>query len=333
MKHTAVSTYSLLLAACAVALFAIFAMMPLRASALEVSTQTQQILPPGQNTCAPVQVSNFTPFVYNGSLNSFEFTVSDSSYVAVVGSVGNASIPLRYMTRLPADNGGVRIHVDVDNTSVAGSVPVTITLLSARTGSPVCAAVVSTNLGNSPSSSTGPSVPSYTPSKSTGSVSKPTPVAVTPAPVVPNNPVPGAGQGSQVTGTASKTPVVTGSLGNALKNLCVSEASAFRLWLILLVLYALVVGGLLWLEFPLSWNWAKTPERVATVILVLLVLLLGFWYISSACRAALWMPLLAFLIAILGLLAAFWNHPRVTQLLLTEETKTTVIVTPPPAKK
>jgi hypothetical protein len=52
-----------------------------------------------------------------------------------------------------------------------------------------------------------------------------------------------------------------------------------------------------------------------------LLLLLGFWYVSAACRAALWMPLVAFLIAILGLLAAFWNHPRVTQLLLTKDSK------------
>jgi hypothetical protein len=82
----------------------------------------------------------------------------------------------------------------------------------------------------------------------------------------------------------------------------------------------------------MSWAWAQTPERVATAILVLLVLLLGFWYLSADCRAALWMPLVAFLIAILGLLAAFWNHPKMTRLLLIEE-KTTTIITPPPAAK
>ena len=77
----------------------------------------------------------------------------------------------------------------------------------------------------------------------------------------------------------------------------------------------------MWAEFPMSLSWARTPERIATIILVLLLLLLGFWYFSVSCRAALWMPLVAFLIAVLGLLAAFWNHPRVTQLLLIQETK------------
>ena len=108
---------------------------------------------------------------------------------------------------------------------------------------------------------------------------------------------------------------------STLNNLCASEASAYRLWLILLVLFALVVGAALWAEFPMSVPWARTPERIATLILILLLVLLGFWYLSAACRAAMWMPLVAFLIAILGLLAAFWNHPRVTQLLLTQDSK------------
>jgi cytochrome bd-type quinol oxidase subunit 2 len=121
---------------------------------------------------------------------------------------------------------------------------------------------------------------------------------------------------------------------NSLRNVCASDTSAYRLWLILLVLYALIVGAALWAEFPMSMAWARTPERIATIILGLLLLLLAFWYFSISCRAALWMPLMAFLIAVLGLLAAFWNHPRVTQMLLIQETKaaSTTIITPP-AKK
>ena len=105
------------------------------------------------------------------------------------------------------------------------------------------------------------------------------------------------------------------------------------MWVILLVLYALLVGAALWAEFPMSVSWARTPERVATGILVLLLALLAFWYFSTSCRAAIWMPLLAFLIAVLGLLAAFWNHPRVTQLLLMQEKNDGTIITPPPQIK
>lgn len=313
MKHTGVSTYQLLLSVFAVtALSALFAVFPLKASALEVVSQTQQILPPGANTCAPIQVTNFTPYIYDNALNSFEFTVSDASYVAVVGSVGKTSIPLRYMTRLPSTTGGVRIHVDVDTTPLVGSVPVTVTLLSAQTGQPVCASVVAVSLGSGPVAQT-PSYPTA-PSKPAPSTAPSTHVA----PVSTSSTM--APQGAVSTGTAVAPIVGAGIMRSPLDRLCSSQASAYRLWLILLVLFAIFVGGLLWLEFPMTWAWAQTPERVASSILALLILLLGFWYFSIPCRAALWMPLVAFLIAILGLLAAFWNHPRMTQLLLIENT-------------
>jgi hypothetical protein len=314
MKYERVSIYqSLFFAFMALALFTILGVMPGKASALDVASQTQQILPLGANNCAPIQVTNFTPYIYDNALNSFDFTVSDPSYVAVVGSVGNTSIPLSFMTRYTDASGGVRYHMDVNTTPITGTVPVTITLLSARAGQPVCASVIATKLGSGPVA-TAPSAP----------VQKPAP-SVTPVPTKPTVSVSGS------TSAATSTAVVS-VWQNPLKSICASAASAFRLWLILLVLFAIVVGGLLWLEFPMSWTWAQTPERVATYILVLLILLLGFWYLSPSCRAALWMPLVAFLIAILGLLAAFWNHPGVTRLLLIEEKKT-VIITPPPAKK
>ena len=325
MKVTGVSAYQLLIAAGAVALFSLFVMLPVKASALEVNTQTQQILPFGPNTCAPIQIGNFTPYIYNNNLSSFEFVVSDPAYVAVIGSVGNTSIPLRYMTRSMDVSGGIRYHIDINDTPIIGTVPVTVTLLSARTGAPVCASVISVNLGSGQVVST--PIYSGTPTTVTHPV-KTIPVVTTPAATT-------SGEGSTATGTNAGAPVVSSGMENPLKGLCASEASAYRLWLILLVIYALIVGGLLWLEFPMSWSWAKTPERVASIMLLLLVLLLAFWYLSSACRAALWMPLLAFLIAILGLLAAFWNHPRVTQLLLIEETvasKKLLITPPPPAK-
>jgi hypothetical protein len=314
MKQEGASLYQLLFAAfVAIALFTLLGAAPAKASALDVASQTQQILPlGGPNSCAPIQVSNFTPYVYDNALNSFDFTVSDASYVAIVGSVGNTSIPLNFFTRVQSTSSGVRYHVDINATPLTGTVPVVVTLLSARAGQPICASIIATSLGS------GPVVGTYTPA--------PAPSG-NPAPATPAKPTT-----TPVSGGGVSTGTATATSANVLKSLCASPASAYRLWLILLVLFAVVVGGLLWLEFPMSWAWAQTPERVATIILVLLVLLLGFWYLSAGCRAALWMPLVAFLIAILGLLAAFWNHPKVTRLLLIEE-KTTTIITPPPAAK
>lgn len=296
--------------------------LPSTASALEASAQTRQLLPPGGNACAPIAATAFTPYIYEGALHSFDFTVPDASYVALLGSVGENPLPFRLMTRRIDSSGAVRIHVDVETTPIRGTLPLQVTLISARAGQPVCLGIVSINLGSGPVAPIAApvSTPIVTPPKSVGTVTPPpiyTPdIGATPDtnPWAPSS-TPGS---SDATDNATAASVVS-TVQSKLRDLCASEASAYRLWLILLVLFTLIVGALLWAEFPMSMPWARTPERVATFILVLLLLLLGFWYFSVACRAALWMPLVAFLIALLGLLAAFWNHPRVTQLLLIQD--------------
>ncbi len=295
--------------------------LPTHASALEISAQTAQILPLGGNGCAPIAARDFTPYIYDGALHSFEFTVPDSSYVALVGSVGNTSIPFQRFTRGIRADGTLRIHMDVETTSVSGSLPLSVTLLSARSGQPVCLSIISTNVGTAPTA--------YVPSVSSDTV--PAPESVTAAPTNPEEAetTPTVTAGGESPSGVTAAPVV-GTLKNPLRNICSSDAVAFRTWLILLVLFTLLVGGSLWAEFPMSLPWARTPERVATIILALLLALLAFWYLSVSCRAALWMPILAFLITVLGLLAAFWNHPRVTQLLLVQDAKTIKL---PQAKK
>lgn len=328
-------TYQLLLfVLTATALFASINILPLKASALEIGTQTQQILPPGSNTCAPVTATNFTPYIYDGALHSFEFTLADPSYVAILGSVGNTPIPFQVMTRNVSPTGILRIHVDIATTPIVGTLPLRVTLLSARTGQPVCLAAVSMSVGSGPVQNNNviSAIPQtvYTSPQtvytSPNAVKPTTPRA--PSVVAPtitastssNSTIVATSSGDKRVATVASS--VTSTVQSPLRNVCSSDTSAYRLWLILLVLYALIVGAALWAEFPMSMPWARTPERIATVILLLLLLLLGFWYFSVSCRAALWMPLVAFLIAVLGLLAAFWNHPRVTQLLLVQDAKT-----------
>ena len=326
MKRLRVSTYQLLLFVLAATTFAVLlAAFPVKASALEtsvVTTQTTQVLPVGGNSCAPITATNFTPYIYEGALHSFEFTLPDASYVAVLGSMGNTSLPFQLMSRRVSSSGMLRIHVDVKTTPIVGTLPLKVTLLSARSGSPVCLTVVSMTVGSGPVTIPANPVVNTVPT---------TPSTVSAAPAPKPSPVPSTTTAQQVLTTTSTAGSVVSTLQNPLRNVCASDAGAYRLWLILLVLYTLIVGLALWAEFPMSMAWARTPERIATIILVFLLLLLAFWYFSISCRAALWMPLLAFLIAVLGLLAAFWNHPRVTQLLLIQETKTTSasIITPP----
>ncbi len=326
MEHERVSYYKSLLSACAgLALFAFF-MLPTSAFALQVQSQTAQLLPPGGSSCAPITITSVTPYVYSDGLNSFEFTVSDPSYVAVLASVGKVTEPLNFITRYADPSGGVRVHVDINSTPVGQTVPTVVTLLSARPGAPVCAAVVAIDFSAGASNVVPAVSQSAAPAYPTATTDRQRPAAASPTGHIGATPTTGASQASAAIGVAAgiATPLT-------IKPLCSSDAVAYRTWLMLLVLYAVLVGGLLWLEFPLSWTWARTPERLATIILAALVLLLGFWYFSISCRAALWMPLLAFLISILGLLAAFWNHPKVTQLLLLEEK--TAIITPPSVRK
>lgn len=286
---------------------------PSKTSALEVSSRTQQLLPlGGGNACAQLPVTSFTPYIYDGALHSFEFTVHDASYVAIFGSVGDSSLSFNKLTRRVDASGSVRIHADIETTPIRGTLPLQVTLLSARTGQPVCLGIVSMSVG----SGLVQPPPIIAPITPRPAVPAKSPVTTPDAPeVVSSSSSPSE---STATSAPSVTPVVN-TIQSKLSDLCASEASAYRLWLILLVLFALIVGVTLWAEFPMSMPWARTPERIATIILVLLLLLLGFWYLSAACRAALWMPLVAFLIATLGLLAAFWNHPRVTQLLLIKD--------------
>src|SRR3989338_9088495 len=118
---------------------------PSHVSAAEVSVQTAQLLPPGSNTCAPLAASGFTPYVYDNALHAFELTLQDSSYVAVVGTVGNTNIPLNQMGRRIDASGALRVHVDLPTTPIGRTLPITITFLSAKgPGLPVCVSVVTT---------------------------------------------------------------------------------------------------------------------------------------------------------------------------------------------
>ncbi|MEY4747315.1 MAG: hypothetical protein RLZZ416_364 [Candidatus Parcubacteria bacterium] len=333
------TSYQLLLLAVACTFALSLSVFPGSARADVVAVRTQQLLPPGSNTCPAVAVDGFRAYIYDSHLDGFEFTVHDPSYVAFIATVGDTSIPFQFLNRSFDSAGNLLVRVNMYSTPIRGTLPLTVTLLSAPGGgAPVCVSVVAMSVGSGAVQGTSaqkpyapaPAPAAPAPSKPSTAQTPPSKSATPPsgASNPTSNPIPqqgSAGSWSPGMGMSTVTPGQTASgsasgiVQNPLANLCASAAAAYRLWLILLVVYALVVGIALWSEFPMSAPWAKTPERIATIILAGLLLLLAFWYFSPSCRAALWMPLLAFLIAVLGLLAAFWNHPRVTQLLLIEE--------------
>ncbi len=286
-----------------------FIAFPRQTSAAELSVQTAQLLPLGGSTCAPLVVSGFTPYTYDGALHSFEFSLQDSSYVAVFGSAGNTSVPFNLMTRRAGPSGSVRIHADIVATLVAGNLPVRITLLSAKgPGQPVCIAVVTTSV------------------LSSGSVATILPPIV--SPVATPRPVIAPAKPAQTTGgelTKSTTPTATTDVAvtssvvanakDALKNMCAAGGGSARLWFFLLAVYALVVcAALFWRppQVPLAYN----KEWVAGAILIPFVLLFGFWYLVETCRASPWAPTIAVLIALAGLATAFWNDRKDLQVII-----------------
>ncbi len=337
-----------------VALFAVASfMLPIFASAATVSglvSPTQQLLPRGANTCAPLQVQSVNPYVYSNNLDSFDVTITDPSYVSVIGSVGNTGIPLSFMNRRMNADGTLRIHVDIQSTPVNGILPVSLTLLSAPSGKPVCVSVVSFTL-------TGPAKPVKTTPETT------TPAAPEPAPAT-NATTPE--EATQTSPFATASPVVGGGLQSSLTRAC-EAAGPYQLWFILLALFMVVVGLVAFAEPPLG---NKGPGVPLAAILVPLVLLLAFWYLAPACRVAGWIPVVLIVAAAIGLVTAFRDQemplvkktiqlpeakqppastpaqplmvekttttktsvlvPQTPPLKTTTETKTT-IVTPPPA--
>jgi hypothetical protein len=87
--------------------------------------------------------------------------------------------------------------------------------------------------------------------------------------------------------------------------MCESGGSA-RLWFVLLAVYALIVAGAVFgrPHLPVA---LRSQEWIAAMIVVPFLVLFGIWYFVEACRVSAWVPVIATLIALAGLAAAFWE--------------------------
>jgi hypothetical protein len=98
--------------------------------------------------------------------------------------------------------------------------------------------------------------------------------------------------------------------------MCGDGGGAFRLWLILLVVYVLIVIVAV-VGKPQMPPALRTQEWTAAAIVVPFLLLFGFWYFVESCRTSPWIPVIATIIALAGLSAAFWENkggPKVINL-------------------
>ena len=294
----------------------LFTLAPSISSASTQAT-VEGLLPPNTTSCPTVGVSQITPYVYDGHLDSFDITITDASYVAIGGSVGDTPVDFHYMTRSYTSDGALRIHVDIASTPINETSPLKVTLLSSRPDTQMtCALSIRGDVTGTPDAQGVPEIPT-------------TPVYPTQPPV--RNTHGGAhrskdaGPTGNMMGTTSSTSTVAQPRDNtvfvgalsALGTVC-SKSSSWKLWTILLVLYGLFVIVLSMQsteqESPHSWNTA--------LILALLAALLGLWYLSATCRAGPWAPIIALLIAIGGIwLIGGHDDARQMKLLLPENKK------------
>lgn len=288
----------------------VYAILAPGLSYADTSVSTAQILPPGGSNCAALQVISTQTYMDGAELQSFDVTIADSSYVSVVASVGDTSIPLRYMTRWAAANGALKIHVDVPPTRIFGSVPVTMTLLSSPAGQPTCVSVISFSVRGGAKAASG------------GNSSRAAATHAKPPVTVPQQGTSSAsssvsGTTSSSTATSVISPIFAAAFTDRFANMC-TATNSFRLWFLLLALYAVVLAVVALALPSLATRSAYLPIALSLIPLILLV---GFWYFAPACRAANWIPLALVAAAVAGLLVTYreqgaptGNMPDVIQL-------------------
>lgn len=270
--------------------------MPAAASAQAVA-RTVQVLPPGGTGCPQIPVTAIVAHTDGGALHSFDITVQDPAYVAVLAQVGTEAVPFRYMTRFNHGGGFVRHHVDMDSTRIGNALTVSLTLLSSPAGSPTCLSVISFSVSANGQILAPGAVSSTTPTPvSTGGTKTPGKVPMTP------------GKGPMATSSATTTeqaPVIGGFISRV-KALCEGNG-ALQLWFLLLAVYIVIAALTALSKPPLA---EKSVGLPLALILVPLVLLMGFWLLAPTCRAAGWIPAVAILTAGAALLVAFREqHP------------------------
>jgi hypothetical protein len=282
-----------LLAGTSLFLFAL-ALTPAIASADTIPAVSVQQLVPGVTACAAPSVLSFTPYVYNGSLDSFEVVISDKSYVALGGTIGNTSIPLQFISRWDQQGNTVRLHVDVSSTPVQGTLSVSLLMLSAQQGSGVCAGTVTFTLA-------GPSAPA------------PTSPPTTPTPAkIPARQAPATTSSS----TVSAIPVITASviespfsgLTSSVSRICSTNQGAYELWLTLLALYFVFVTAVVFSDVPAV---RDAVAISAIVVLAPLIALFALWYGTPDCRVTVWVGIASCIVALGGLVGLLQDRGSV----------------------
>lgn len=336
MKNNAYATLFLTAAVFFVIVFFVFSFSFAFAEEVTPSVATQTLIP-GTVSCETPLVSSLNTYVYEGSLHSFEFVISDAAQVALTASVGKTEIPFQYMSRENLPDGSVKMRVNMSSARIGTSLPVSVTMLSAgNVGESVCVTTVSFALAGSMASvsdnateevaQTGGESTITWGSKTIGNIfsslvkdkgSQADGVDSEPEDVEENaDGVKKDGTGEEKVGWGSgfsaftkgerdsilqKTGMVAAAK-DAVTRVCTTGEGASRTWMVLLALY--VVGAI-----ALSARRERLfddPMLMNAVLIAPFLALLAFWYFLPECRVGWWTLMGSAIVAVAAVFGKFY---------------------------
>lgn len=237
--------------------------------------------------CSSPTASNFTPYVYNGHLDSFEYTIENpqgDSHLPLSISVVGEDVDLLYVSvwKIPGSNN-VLVHVDVPESIALGKdVEIDVTHLQITQGPPpicISGAVFHVKLADS-----------YTPSVTY-------PANTTPVSTPTNQPTQQPATNT-VPVVNTDTPVVPAATTTGAGEQCTSLGAW---WLALLALLDILVSATLLVMMSVI---AKTNLRLALAVLIPPAFFIAVWYFFNSCHTNTWLPILAIILAIIVLIGS-----------------------------
>ena len=245
-------------------------------------------------SCNTPTIGDFTPHVYKGHLDSFDYYVSDPSgtaYLPLSTIVAGKAVDLNYVSIWHnAGTNRVMVHVDVpDDLYLPANVTISIGNLQITQGPPPICISQATFHVNLPSS--------YTPSAS-GTASIPihnnqgttsgNPTSVNTHPNPSNNP---STVSSTSTGTTS--PILSIDTG---------QCRTINIWwLVLLALLDIAISAVLLLLMSFI---AHSNGRLIAAVLIPPALFIALWYFINTCHTDIWFPIFIVILAIIVLTAS-----------------------------
>ena len=247
------------------------------------------------HTCQAPVIGNFTPNIFDGELQSFDFFISptqSAKYLPFGIEIDGQDMALESVSVWNKDTNNTRVHVDVPtsiSSSISGNTQVNVAILQLSEGPPPTCIFTNTFTFNA-------SVHSM-PTTAPAPVLQTPQAPIDPSPVVPSTEAEARATGGDTEGEeevgASEPEAVFGILGGRAEGeMCESPNQA--VWVgALLIALAVAFATIAWMP-----EVVRTNARLAVAVIVPLIASLLLWYFLDICQSALWFPVAMLLIAI-----------------------------------